>query len=182
MPKKTPAAHKCIYDFVSNMSGKSGVRVLSCIGDGTTDEAIEKRTKLKMSEIRNILNQLHNHGIVEYTREKNLANGWFTYTWKVNMDRAMRNFLATKKHEYKQLRDLMSAEEGAMFYKCRKGCGRLDFDRAMELKFKCPTCKSKMNYANNRVELKRLDEKISALENVLAEQNAFVGKPVGPTG
>ena len=171
MPKKkTAATNKYLREFISETTGKNGIRIIDSIGEGTTDERIEKKTKLKMAEIRNLLNQLHNHGIVEYTREKNLSNGWFTYTWKINMDRAMKNFLVAKKKQYQELRGKMTSEEGAMFYKCRKGCMRLAFDEAMESKFKCPTCNTKMNFTDNKDEIRRLDDKITGLEKIMQHE------------
>ncbi len=171
--KKASATNKHLLEFISETSGKNGVKIIGSIGEGTTDEKIEKKTKLKMAEIRTALNQLHNHGIVEYTREKNLSNGWFTYTWKLNMDRAMKNFLGAKKKQYQELRQQMSSEEAAMFYKCRKSCIRLGFDEALEAKFKCPTCNTKMNFTDNKDELKTLDNKISTLEKIIDQERQF---------
>ena len=93
-----------ISDYVKNVAGMKGLKVVKSIGGGATDETIEDKTQFKMAEIRSLLNVLHNHGIVEYTREKNLQTGWFTYTWKVNADRAFKNFILVKKNEYVDLR------------------------------------------------------------------------------
>lgn len=158
----------CLESYILDVCGKKGLKVAQEVGDGATDENIEKKTKIKMAEIRATLNQLHEHGIVEYNREKNMANGWFTYTWKINPDRAMKNFLSAKKKEYEQLQQKATAEEGAMFYKCRKSCLKVPFDEAMEAQFKCPECNGKMKYASNQAELKELRDKISTVEKILS--------------
>jgi len=49
--KKANATNKHLLEFISETSGKNGVKIISTIGDGTTDEKIEKKTKLKMAEI-----------------------------------------------------------------------------------------------------------------------------------
>ncbi len=157
-----------IYSFAQEVSGERGLHVAQTLGDGATDEKIEKKTKLKVAEIRSTLNQLHQHGIVEYTREKNMSNGWFTYTWKINPDRAMRNLLTAKKREHEKLRAKMASEETVLFYKCRKACMRLDFDKAMERQFRCPECNGKMAYAQNQGDVKMLEDKISAIEQILS--------------
>lgn len=157
-----------ILAFAQEVSGERGLHVAQTLGDGATDEKIEKKTKLKVAEIRSTLNQLHQHGIVEYTREKNMSNGWFTYTWKINPDRAMRNLLTAKKREHEKLRAKMASEETVLFYKCRKACTRLDFEKAMEYSFRCPECNGKMAYAQNQGDLKTLEEKINAIEQILS--------------
>ncbi len=164
--KQDPAMQQ-IFSYALEVAGSEGAQVAQTLGDGATDEKIEKKTKMKVAEIRSVLNQLHEHGIVEYTREKNMTNGWFTYTWKINPDRAMRNFLTAKKREYEGLRSRAANEEGAQFYKCRKGCLRVPFDEAMEINFRCPECNGKMGFTANQGEMKAIEEKIGALEQIL---------------
>ena len=175
MPKRVQPSStvRQLYPFITELAGSKGLKIARQIGEGATDEHIEKKTKIKMSEIRATLNILHNCGIVEYTREKNMKTGWFTYTWKINPERAMRNFLAIKQKEYTGLHKQMSSEDGAMFYKCKKGCARLAFDVAMENKFKCPKCSSKLHFANNAEEIKGLEKKIKTLQQI-------VGMPEAP--
>lgn len=156
-----------LRDYVEETAGRKGWRVLSSIGDSATDEAIEDKTRLKMAEVRALLNQLHTHGLVEYTREKNLSSGWFTYTWKFNLDRAMQNFFTAKRNELQKLRNRLSAEEGVLLYGCRKGCMRLPFDSAAENNFRCPKCSSKLKFFDNKAELKKIEQRISVLEKIL---------------
>ncbi|MBI5226418.1 hypothetical protein HY994_04235 [Candidatus Micrarchaeota archaeon] len=165
-----------IYSFAQEVSGERGFEVAQTLGDGATDEKIEKKTKgkLKVAEIRATLNQLHQHGIVEYTREKNMSNGWFTYTWKINPDRAMRNLLTAKKREHEKLCAKMATEEGAQFYKCRKACMKLAFEQAMELQFRCPECNGKMAYAQNQSDVKALEDKIGAIEQILSSSKSGI--------
>lgn len=171
-PKKS-ATHPHLRTYIMEVCGKEGLQVADIVGDGATDEKIEKKTqgRLKMAEIRAILNQLHNHGIVDYKREKNMQNGWFTYTWEINTDRAMQSFLSAKKKEWEGLRARALSEEGALFYKCRKGCMKVAFDQAMESEFKCPGCNGKMKHAENGDEMRQLNEKIAALEQILGGSN-----------
>jgi transcription factor E len=114
---------------------------------------------------------LHKHGFINYTREKNLANGWFTYTWKFDADRALRNFFTAKRSELETLRARRSAEEGAMFYRCKRGCARLAFDAATEAAFRCPKCDSKLAFHDNAKERAALEARIASVERVLANQN-----------
>jgi len=156
-----------ISPFIKGVAGLKGLKVVTSIGDGATDEEIEGKTKFKMAEIRSLLNQLHEHGIVEYNREKNLQTGWFTYTWRVNADRAFKNFIVMKKREHAQLRDRISSQENTVFYSCSKDCRRLAFDMALETRFKCPKCNNKMNAVDTKREVEAVRRQLETTETVL---------------
>lgn len=156
-----------ISPFIKNVAGMKGWKVATSIGDGATDEQIEKETKIKMAEIRALLNQLHHHGIVEYNREKNLQTGWFTYTWRVSADRAFKNFISMKKREYSELREQLSSEENTVFYQCYKACRKMPFDQALETQFKCPKCEGKMNALDKNKELEECKKQLETTEMLL---------------
>lgn len=160
-----------LQEYVEGVAGRKGWRVLAAVGDSATDETIEDKTRLKMAEVRARLNQLHAHGLVEYTREKDLSSGWFTYTWRFNLDRAMQNFFTAKRNELQGLRNKLSAEEGVLLYACRRGCARLPFDSAAENSFRCPKCGSKMRFFDNKSELRKINQRISVLEKILEHQS-----------
>lgn len=165
-------SQKQFEHYVSEIAGDSAVKIVRSIGDGATDEKIEQATKLKIAEIRSLLNVLHNHGIVEYTREKNMSSGWFTYTWKVNMNRAMINFLTSKRKECEEIRSKLWQNNGgdsALIYKCPKGCTqRMFFEDAAEHDFACPHCATKLKFSDGSKELRELEHKLTAIESILA--------------
>ncbi len=165
--KKTDDALHRVTPFIKTVVGMKGWKIASCVGDGATDEQIEKHTKIKMAEIRFLLNQLHNHGIVEYNREKNLQTGWFTYTWRLNADRAFKNFISMKRREYLDIRCRLSAEENTVFYQCGKKCRKMPFDTAMESQFKCPRCDGRMNAVNNQKEIEDCRRRLETTESIL---------------
>src|SRR3989338_9778462 len=113
--KPFDSSMKRITPFVKNVAGLKGLKVVTSIGDGSTDEQIEGKTNFKMAEIRALLNQLHEHGIVEYNREKNLQTGWFTYTWRGNADRAFKKIITLKKNEHARPRARPPAGEKTIF-------------------------------------------------------------------
>jgi transcription factor E len=169
---------KYLHEFVLESIGNKGLQILLCTGDGCTDEIIEQRTKLKIAEIRSILNHLHSYGFVEYTREKNMQNGWFTYTWKTNLDRAMQNFLMIKRKEADRLKSAAESEEGAVIYRCNKGCAKYTFDIAMENKFKCPSCTKDLKYVDMKEELKKAEVRIKAIEKIITSRDSELGNPL----
>jgi len=79
--------------------------------------------------------------------------------------------LAKKRRERDELKKKLASEAGVVFYKCRKGCSRMPFEQAFDTKFRCPQCKSLMHFTSGREELKRLEEKITALEKITRQEN-----------
>lgn len=164
--KKISEFNKTFSSFVSEIAGRRGAKIVDCIGDGATDETIEKNTGMKLSEIRSTLNNLHSYGVVEYVREKNLESGWFIYTWKLNHSRAMKNFLSQKQREYGDLKQKLT-KESTISFSCKQACLNLDFDEAMENEFKCPKCKKQMVEADPKKHLEELEQKITAIQSMM---------------
>lgn len=156
-----------ISTFVREIAGEEGCKIISCIGGSeVTDEKIEQNTKMKIAEIRSVLNHLHSYGLVEYRREKNMQTGWFTYTWRLNPNRALQNFIASKRREYESLKTKLAAGDGTQIYKCGKACTTLEFEKAVEYSFRCPGCRGKLNVLDQEEELHKLEQKINTLVNI----------------
>lgn len=157
-------------EFVKELTGSKGVKIVRKIPEkGATDSEIETDTKLKLSEIRNFLNLLHNYGAVEYMREKNMSSGWYTYTWKKTEVRLLQNRLSTSRRELRDLRDKVGAQgENAFIYCCRQECSSLAFTEAAEHNFSCPSCKNGLKSVDASDKLSELEQKVSVLEKVVA--------------
>jgi len=155
--------------FVKQLAGRPGIKIVRSLSSrGATDSEIEEETRLKLSEIRALLNLLHNYGVVEYTREKNMSSGWYTYTWKTNPNRTLQNLLLIRKRELSSLKDKISLEgENGIIYSCRQECTKLVFSDAAENNFSCPKCSSKLKGLDANQEIDKLVEKISALEKIV---------------
>jgi transcription factor E len=159
-----------VKNYIGEIGGPDALKIAECIGEGATDESIEQGSQLKLAEVRSILNHLHSYGVVEYNRDKNMTNGWFTYTWRINHDRAMQNCLQTKRREYAELLRQKTSGDGAQTYLCRKGCVKLGFDEAMENRFRCPACKANLKFADASDSLKKTEQKIRQIEQLMGKQ------------
>ncbi len=155
------------HSFVTEFFGDNALRVVNGIKeDGCTDDVIERKSGLKMPEIRSLLNRLHGSGVVEYAREKNLESGWFTYTWRVNYSRAVFNFLQEKKRELDKIK-----EDGLVQkFSCGRGCTIMPFVDAVEQQFKCPACEASMLEEKTDSQLERkLETQVKTLEQMAQE-------------
>ncbi len=168
MKRKTPNnTNSYLTTFIKEVAGDEGLQIVSYIGESeVTDEKIEQHTKMKIAEIRSVLNHLHSYGLVEYKREKNLQTGWFTYTWRLNTNRALQNIILIKKREYEALKSKLENGEGAQLYKCGRKCCGLEFEKAIEHSFRCPDCKAKLNIVDHAEEMRELQQKIALLSSI----------------
>jgi len=154
-------------EYVKNVGGRKGRGIVDAIGDGATDEHIEKKTNYKMTEIRSLLNRLQNAGVVEYSRVKNMQNGWFTYTWRVNKTRATANYMVQLRRRHGELLRQREMLDGTQAYRCRRGCAKVSFEEAMETSFRCPKCEGKMRSVNASLERRELEKQIGAIDTIL---------------
>ncbi len=159
-----------LYSFVSERAGGEGLKVVKAIGDGATDDVIEDKTKFKVSEIRHLLNVLHENGIVNYTREKNMQTGWFTYTWYFDVERTTQNLLRAKRRQLANLMTRLAEERSKDFYQCSKKCRPHGFEEAFDNGFKCSECGCRLKPEKDSHKEKRLNElgeQISSLRQLV---------------
>ncbi len=164
-----------LYSFVREYAGKDALKVVKAIGEGATDDVIEEKTEFKVSEIRHLLNVLHENGIVNYTREKNMQTGWFTYTWYFDMDRTTRNLLRAKQGELTDLKARLAEEETKEYYACSKKCRPHGFEEAFDNGFKCGECGCKLKPEKKNHKKKRLDELTQRIESIQSVLGSFSG-------
>ena len=60
-------------------------RVLT--GEESTDEELARKTGVKTSDVRVVLNRLHSCGLFTYTRVRDRESGWYSYIWKMSEGR-----------------------------------------------------------------------------------------------
>ena len=136
------------------MGGENTITVLQEFSKDVSDEELSKKTKIKVSEVRAVLNRLHSAGFVEYAREKDPSSGWYSYIWKLKED-AVERFLKYCKEEEGLVK--RAVNEGSEEYVCR-ACGVksvVPFEAAFENQFACRCCGGKMEFLEE-VEKKKI--------------------------
>lgn len=141
---------KQIKKFVVDIVGEEGLLVLDACKKGCTDEQIMKKTKLKLSNIRSLLNRLHYMGVINYSREKDENTHWYTYTWFLKEDRVMELLKERWGERIEELGKKLEYETSYVFFVCDKGCEKLPFELAAEYEFKCPECGGELKSVDNR--------------------------------
>lgn len=156
-----------VRDFINNVGGKRADELIDiCIkkNEPVNDEEISEKLKMKVTQIRTILNSLHYRGVTHYTKTKNKDSGWYSYKWTVNEQRIAELILEKNLEELEKLDTKINYEQNYMYFECTKQCGKLQFEIAAEYEFKCPNCGETMNSIDNQIEINENKKKIEVLK------------------
>lgn len=155
-------------DFLKRTAGDYAVdlvKICERSPNGCTDEAIgAKMKKLKITEIRTILNRLHYRGIACYQKTRNQKTGWYTYTWEIKPARVAELILEEQAEEIKKLERKMGFEVEYDFFSCGGRCEGVPFEIAAEYNFKCPECGKPTNLVNNKKRMRKLRRRVKIMK------------------
>lgn len=166
-------------EFINNISGEHGATLIGIYLNKTkpfSDEEVAEKLKMKVTQVRTVLNSLHYRGITHYTKTKNKDSGWYSYRWTVNEKRIAELLLEKNLEKLEKLEQKIDLESDYMFFSCTKECDKLQFEIAAEYEFKCPDCGEVMNSIDNEEELKKNKEKISNLKSDIAKLEKILKK------
>ena len=124
-------------NWLIELGGENTLSIIKSLPEVPNDEAIAKKLKIRISDVRSSLNKLHNSGLVAYLRDKNNETGWYSYAWVLNEDRISKWVV-----EREQEQQSMVSQQGIDMYFCKE-CGldsALKFEIAIDHSFKCPCC------------------------------------------
>ncbi|MFA6213742.1 MAG: hypothetical protein WC717_00495 [Candidatus Micrarchaeia archaeon] len=127
------------------MGGENTIDVIREFNNDMSDDELAKKTGIKPSEVRVVLNRLHNRGVFAYTRVRDKDSGWYSYIWKMDEKRLREVGSANMKGEATQ----STGKEG---YRC-SSCNPqkiVDFPDAVDARFRCGNCGSCLEYVDSR--------------------------------
>lgn len=154
--------------IVTRIAGEHGIKVVEALAEEElTDEDLAKKTGVRLNLVRRILYDLYDNRVVTYRRVRNESTGWYIYYWRVEPGRA-KEFLANNKRTLLQkLEERLEQERSTMTFGCGNGCGRLAFEQAAEVDFKCPRCGGKLGLYDNSGVIHALERQVEALRQQL---------------
>jgi transcription initiation factor TFIIE subunit alpha len=167
-------SNRQVRKFLEDIVGKSALLVIhACdMKDGVTDEVIVSKTGLKLSAVRNTLNQLHDRGLIRYNREKDQNTNWYTYTWFACKDKIGDVVRDQWQVKLSELDTKFDFESNHIFYKCTNGCQKLAFELAAEYDFKCPDCGNELQNIDNRETITLLIGEMKELKDLVRKIGA----------
>ena len=127
------------------IGGENTINIIREFDVDMSDDELAKKTGIKPSEVRVVLNRLHNKGVFAYTRVRDRDSGWYSYIWKMDEERLKDVGGATAVEETTQA----ISKEG---YRCTC-CSQqnmMDFSDAVDARFRCGSCGGCLEYFDSR--------------------------------
>jgi transcription initiation factor TFIIE subunit alpha len=150
-PNVQAVSNKIVQDYLTSNFGEESVKIIRAATENMTDDALAVKCKLKVSEIRMVLNKMHSMRLAEYTRIKDKDTGWYSYIWKVNLGGIYEVLNNSMRGEINQLNNQLEENTTVLSYICSK-CSKsnvIDFEIASKLAFRCPNCKRRLYEKKN---------------------------------
>jgi hypothetical protein len=70
-----------------DMGGENTISIIREFDKDMSDEELARKTGIKASDVRVVLNRLHSYGLFAYTRVRDKDSGWYSYIWKMSEGR-----------------------------------------------------------------------------------------------
>lgn len=131
-----------------------------------SDEEIAKRCGLKVSDVRAVLNKLHEYGITSYIRERDKDTGWFSYNWTVDMVK-LHEMMEKKQEKTDRMdQEALAYEKSYSFYACKNPeCShskqRIPESNAIMTSYVCNGCGGNLHLFDNTEIIKSIEERLS---------------------
>ncbi len=161
-----------VQEFLEGTGGEAAIGVAAFCekkGKRVTDEEIAKKMKVKVTEIRTVLNRLHYKGIACYKKTKNKRNGWYNYTWEIKKKRIVELILEEQKENIKKLEEKQNFGKNYCFFSCKNTCNVTPFEIAAEYQFKCPECGETMNSFDYSKKLESINKQIDTMKKEVGQ-------------
>jgi len=128
---------------------------------------IAKKLDLTINQTRNILYKISDHGLVSSIRKKDKRKGWYTYFWKIEVEKSLeflKNILLKK---INQLENQIKSRETKIFYCCENCKVEYNEENSLLHNFTCNECGRIFVQVDNSKIVKELKRNLERLEKDL---------------
>jgi len=147
-------AEEHIRNLILQVAGEKAIAVAEALEEPLSDEDLANACRIKLSEVRAVLNKLHSLGLTSYERTRDKDSGWYSYIWRLSLQNADKLFEKKKELPMKE-----TGEESFDFYtcgSCKKGEGVLiPFEVAFENRFRCLDCGAPLAFVEKKKEMSK---------------------------
>jgi transcription initiation factor TFIIE subunit alpha len=166
--KVTKISKKLISEVVAQLCGLQAVDIVFQIrGKKDVSELdIAQVMKIDIQEARATLYKLYEANLASFERRRDKHKGWHISHWTFLEDNVPILHKKSQMDKIDQLKKRIKREKQNEFYMCRSACHRVDFEKAIELQFKCPECGELMHPQDNSRTLEVLSGKLKELESM----------------
>ncbi len=136
-----------------------------------SDDEIAKRCGLKVSDVRAVLNKLHEYGITTYVRERDKDTGWFSYNWTVDLIKLYEVMEKRQEKIEKRDEEALAYERSYTFYvcgnaECTRSAQRVPESDAVLTAYVCDRCGDHLSIFDNAEIIKSIEKKLSEKINL----------------
>jgi transcription initiation factor TFIIE subunit alpha len=147
-------ADEHVRNLILEIAGEKALAVAAALEEPLSDEDLASSCKIKVSEVRAVLNKLHSYGLTSYERTRDKESGWYSYIWRLSFG-DLNKILERKKG----VAVIGGGEESFDFYtcsSCKKGEGvMIPFEVAFENRFKCLDCGAPLIFVEKAKEMRK---------------------------
>lgn len=154
------------------LGGEEAVKLVKALKnlEKATDDELSSRTDVRLNNVRKILYRLYNFSLVTVERIRDEKTGWFIFYWRLQPDQ-IEGFIQNQKRKIlEKLETRLKYEQTHDFYYCgTPTCKCVTFEDAVELVFRCPTCRKPLRHITNDHLIEALSSKIEAIKRELSD-------------
>lgn len=163
-------AEPLVKEFLVQSTGEEGYSLVSCLPrKGMTDEELAKKAKKDVSDVRSLLNRLHELGVVYYSKVKAERSNWYTYTWFPKEERISELMRSRFQERLEKLKQSMEYENGRQYFHCGDdNCEKVEMEIIHEYDYKCPKCGRMTELIDNTRNVDALREEMGRIEKFLS--------------
>ncbi|VVB99321.1 Transcription factor E [uncultured archaeon] len=124
------------------MGGENTIDIIREFDRDMSDEELARKTGIKASDVRVVLNRLHSEGLFSYTRVRDRDSGWYSYIWKMSEEK-LREFTPAEAQDG-ETTEMVDGEA----YFCQNCAPEklVSFEEATDARFKCGSCGSDLSF------------------------------------
>ena len=154
-----------VRGYLMQLISEEGIEMIEKMPEGeVTDEQIAEASGVMLNIVRRTLFIMNENKLAVCRRERDSSSGWLTYLWQLDLSDIESHLVKEKKRIVKNLEMRYNFEVDSVFYICPEGCVRFEFKEASKCEFMCPVCGEDMMFEDNSDMVKKLRERLDALE------------------
>jgi transcription factor E len=162
---------KFLKDALEIVSGKQSEELVELL-DGkkyVNEFIIAKKLNLTINQTRNILYKVSDYGLVSSIRKKDKRKGWYTYFWKIEVQKCLEFIRNNLLKKMEQINHQLKSRQTKEFYICER-CG-IEFteENALLHDFMCNECGEVMSRKDNSSMIREYNKGLEKLRRDLNE-------------
>jgi transcription initiation factor TFIIE subunit alpha len=167
MPSKSITDLKSVKEFFEENGKELAIKVLKICENKKKpfiDEEIAKKLKVKVTEVRAVLNKMHYQRIAIYQKSKNQKTGWYNYTWEIKKNKLAEILIEQQNEKIKEIKNKMSIEQDYNYFHCKDCDEKMAFENAIEYNFICMKCGGTLDSKSIEITKQNLEKEIKNIE------------------